>query len=103
MNTRTLILGLLMLACARASADDIRLEGYVDLRLISPSDERSWGEGGLGKLRFDASDSDVRARIGEAVVDAKWQIDSDVRAAVSLRYEEDQRNPIDALEAYVRY
>ena len=37
------------------------------------------------------------------MVEGKWQVDSDLLAVVSLRYEEDQRTPIDALEAYVRY
>jgi hypothetical protein len=100
---RAIAVASLMLAPNAAWAEDLHFDGYVDLRLISPSDEGSWGEGGLGKLRFDESDDGVRARIGEAVVEGKWQIDSDILAIVSLRYEEDQRTPIDALEAYVRY
>ncbi len=103
MRIRALIAASLMLTAEVAWAGDISFDGYVDLRLVSPSDERSWGEGGLGKLRFDAVDSDVRARIGEAVVQGNWQVDSDILAVASLRYEEDQRTPVDALEAYVRY
>ncbi len=94
----------LVLAPCAASAADFRFDGYVDLRVIKPSNERAWSEGGLGKLRFDAMDDrDINARIGEAVLQGQVQIGSDLMAFASLRYEQDQRSPIDVLEAYLRY
>jgi hypothetical protein len=94
----------LMLSPSAASAADFQVDGYVDLRIVKPSDERSWSEGGLGKLRFDTTGDDgVTLRVGEAVVQGQLQIDSDFLAVASLRLEQDQRTPVDALEAYLRY
>jgi len=87
-----------------AVASDLQFHAYADLRLVVPSEERSWTEGGLGKLRFDdASGSDLNFRLAEIVVEGTAQITPELTALTSLRYAENQRSPVDALEAYVRY
>lgn len=54
------------------SADNFLVAG--DLRVAAPNGERSWVDGGFGKLRFganDAHDHDLKAALGSA--DLVWQ------------------------------
>jgi hypothetical protein len=95
----------LLLATAPARAVEAKLEGYVDLRVVKAAEEdRTWLDGGLGKLRFDgAGNRDDVFGIVEGVVEGSLQLTPDALAFVSLRYDEDQRSPVDLVEAYVRY
>ena len=98
-----LVAAIVTLPCP-ASADVIQIHGYGDVRLVSPSDEVSWSEGGLGKLRFNnTSGRDLYPTLAELVVEGSAQITPEMSALVSLRYAENQRSPIDVNEAYVRY
>lgn len=85
-------------ACA---ALDYGFDGYLDLRLIAPGDQKSTAEGGLGKLRYGKDDSDFQfaALLGQGWV----RFTPEVTAVVSLRAAPDQRTPFDPLEAYIRY
>ncbi len=87
-----------------ASAQDITFHGYADLRVILPSgDDETWLEGGLSKTRFGREDGNVEVRLGEIVGEARAQIGDELTAMAVLRYDEDQRTPIDLIEAYARY
>jgi hypothetical protein len=78
--------------------------GYADLRVILPSgDDETWLEGGLSKTRFGREDGNVEVRLGEIVGEARAQIGDELTAMAVLRYDEDQRTPIDLIEAYARY
>lgn len=106
MTLRGLLFPILLgLGATQAIAGDFKFEGYGDVRLVLPSqDDDTWLEGGLSKTRFGRDDGqDVELRFGEIVGEAMWQIAPEVMALASLRYDEDQRTPIDVLEAYVRY
>jgi hypothetical protein len=63
-----------VLACASpaAGAQDFHAQGFLELRLPWPMrEDRSWTEGGLGKLRFgDGDDSLAAGRRGVAVLAA---------------------------------
>jgi hypothetical protein len=80
---------------------DMGASGYVDLRLVSPVDETSWLQGGLGKTRYGGGDSDFQfaAAVGQGYV----QPTPEILAVAVLRIEPEQRTFIDALEGYVRY
>ncbi len=94
----------LFAAAAPAIAGDIKFEGYGDARLVLPSDDDdTWLEGGLSKTRFGRADGDVEGRLGELVGEGVWQIMPEVMALAWARYDEDQRDPLDLIEAYVRY
>ena len=87
-----------------ARADAITFAGYGDVRLVVPSDDDdTWLEGGLSKTRFGRADGDAELRFGEIVAEARAQIGADLMATATIRYDEDQRTPIDVIEAYARY
>jgi hypothetical protein len=88
---------------AIVGAQDIKFNAYADFRLVHPSDETSWMEGGLGKFRFDRDQAEIVPVLAELIAEGTWQVTPDILSFVSLRYEENQRTPIDVLEAYVRY
>lgn len=103
---RAALLGAWLVAAAlhRAAADDYTLNGFVDGRLVQPSDQRSWMRGGLGKLRFNGgSDAGPAPQIGAVAADGKAQLTSDLAILGTLRYDPDQFTPLDLLEGYVRY
>jgi hypothetical protein len=86
-----------------AAAQDIKFNAYADFRLVHPSDELSWMEGGLGKFRFDHDQAEIVPVLAELLAEGTWQVTPDILSLVSVRYEENQRTPLDVLEAYVRY
>lgn len=89
--------------CAPAYAVDFHFDGYVDLRLIIPSNQESWQNGLLGKLRYGAEDNKPDLRLAEAVGQAVVLITPEVMALAVGRIEPKQRTFFDLLEAYVRY
>ncbi|MBP6014180.1 MAG: hypothetical protein KBA31_18270 [Alphaproteobacteria bacterium] len=85
-------------------ADAVTFAGYGDVRLVIPSgDDDTWLEGGLSKTRFGRADGNTELRIGEIVGEVRAQLGSELMAIAWGRYDEDQRTPIDLIEAYLRY
>jgi hypothetical protein len=104
MTMRVALLLALTFAATWPVSADIKFEGYGDVRLVLPSgDDDTWLEGGLSKTRFGRADGDGEFRVGEFVGEAMWQVAPDVFAFAGIRYDEDQRTPLDLIEAYVRY
>src|SRR5580698_2013336 len=88
---------------ASANAIDFAFQGYVDLRLTLPDDQRTWIDGGLGKFRFGATQPYPDFRFAEAVGQVTLSITDDLRAVTTLRIEPEQRTGVDALDAYFAY
>lgn len=103
MTAMRYVLGLLLLILANAPAHaiDAGIDGYADIRLVIPSDERSWLEGGLGKLRYGEGDSNFQ--FAELAAQGHVLITPELSAVVLLRVSPHQRTPVDVLESYVRY
>src|SRR5215470_10715654 len=98
------ILAALLLLCGystAANAVDFHFDGYVDFRLVVPSNEESWMQGGLGKLRY--GDGDSNFQFAELVGQASVQITPALVAIGVGRVEPNQRTFFDALEGYIRY
>ncbi len=100
-----IIIGLFFACATNAKAldiaDGLTISGYGDVRIVAPTDQSGWLDGGLGKFRY--GDRNVRARFAEAVLQATWQIDDGLAAVSVLRAEPRDRNVVDALETYLRY
>jgi hypothetical protein len=100
-----LAVALLCLCGARAMAfdltPDIALDGYVDTRLIAPSGQTSWLDGGQGKFRFGADRGNFR--FVEGVLQADASFGDALHLIAVARAEPEQRSGVDALEAYVHY
>ena len=86
-----------------AHAVDFHFDGYADLRLIVPSNQVSWQDGLLGKLRYGAEDNKPELRVAEAVGQGVALITPELTALAVVRVEPEQRTFFDFLEAYVRY
>lgn len=98
---RKLVLLFLLLASVPAHAIDADFEGYADVRLVIPSDQVSWLDGGLGKLRY--GDEDGNFQFAELVGQGRLLLTPEFSVVAVLRFEQSQRTPVDVLEAYVRY
>ena len=79
------------------------IEGYADLRLVLPSDQREWTEGGLGKLRYGNANRNPEIRIGEIFVEGHVQFGGSLLAVATARFEPTQKTAIDFTEIYLRY
>lgn len=87
-----------------AQAQEITFAGLADLRLIRPSDQRSWLDGGLGKLGYaGGSDHAPDFRMAALFLDIKAELSREFNLFASLRNDPRQEKEIDALEAYGRY
>ena len=95
-----LAIPLLVLSFARAEAMDLDLSGYLDMRLIAPTGEQSWVQGGLGKFRFGGGQN---VRFGEAVLQANADLLDDLSAQVTARAEPTDSSVVDLLDAYLLY
>jgi len=98
--------GLVLLATAAtiggaAAQPSFTFEGYADGRLVLPSHQDSWFDGGLGKLRWSQDDRGFKPT--EIVGAAHVLATEDISATAVLRIEDYQKTFVDVLEAYVRY
>jgi hypothetical protein len=91
----------LLCSVAPASAVDFQFDGFADFRLVAPGDERSWLDGGLGKLRYGQGDPNTQfaAGIGQATV----LLTPELIAVGVLRADPSQTNFVMPTEAYLRY
>jgi hypothetical protein len=93
----------LMAVVTPAGAVDLRFDGYADFRAIVPSNQESWLDGGLGKLRYGSENNKPDLRFAEAVGQVAAQITPSLLALAAGRVEPEQRTFFDVLEAYIRY
>jgi hypothetical protein len=91
----------LVLCCARAEALDVSFSGYLDVRLIAPTDQQSYSKGGLGKFRFGGRSGD--ARFTEAFGQADVSLLDDLSLTASARVEPTDSSGVDLMEAYLLY
>jgi hypothetical protein len=103
MMRKVLALICLIASATPALAVDFHFDGYADLRLIVPSNQESWQNGLLGKLRYGAEDGKPDLRLAEAVGQGVVLITPELMALAVVRVEPEQRTFFDLLEAYVRY
>ncbi len=91
-----------LLVAIPAKAAQFEFSGYTDLRAVAPStSERSWLDGGLGKLRYGKSDFDLQ--FADAVGQGSVLITPDLLVTAVARAGSQQKLGVDLLESYVRY
>jgi hypothetical protein len=101
---RQLLPALLLLGWTMpAEAVEFHLDGYADLRLIVPSEQESWLNGGLGKTRYGAEENKPELRLTEAVAQGVVVITPELMGLALARIETEQRTFFDLVEAFVRY
>jgi hypothetical protein len=100
---RNLLLALLLLMPMSAGAIEFKLDGYGDVRLVVPPDEKSFLDGGLGKFRFGSNSSGAKLEWTELVGQASARFTPGLTAVVVARVAPNQTKSIDLLESYIRY
>ena len=95
--------GIAIASPARAMAQALSFDGFLDLRAVVPAGERSWLDGGLGKLRYGGAQPDPDFRFAQATGQATLALQDDLRIVAVARVEPKDRAGIDALEAYAVY
>ncbi|MBV8535645.1 MAG: hypothetical protein JO128_08640 [Alphaproteobacteria bacterium] len=99
-----LVLWLVAAPALPVRAEDYTLNGFADARLVQPSNQRSWAEGGLGKLRFNGgSDSGIEPHLAEIAADGKAQVTPELAFFGTVHVAPNQYTPVDILEGYARY
>ena len=93
------LLAALFAAAYPARALDFDVSGYGDARLVASPAMTSWVNGGLGKFRYGGNEGNFR--FAEAVAQGDLKFDDTVSAIAVVRAEPEQREGVDALEAYV--
>jgi hypothetical protein len=96
----SIILVLLFVALP-ARAVDVTFDGLADFRLVAPAGERSWINGGLGKLRYGEGDSNLQ--FGDAYGQATVLFTPEIMAVGVVRADDTQKDFVLPMEAYVRY
>ena len=73
------------LCATDVAAMDFGFEAYGDLRLIAPSNEISYLDGGLGKVRYGSEQNSPDAHISEIAVQAHAQFTGELSSVIVLR------------------
>src|SRR6266581_2063217 len=82
---------------------DFTVDAYADFRVVAPSGEVGWVDGGLGKFRFGADQPSPNVRFVEAVAQATVAVTEELHVVTVLRVEPEQRTGIDILESYASW
>lgn len=101
---------LLTTDCMTAEAQDalpaITVRGLLDARLVLTDNTLSWEEGGLGKTRWggdESGDKRVVGRIAEASLIFLPKFSWDWSGVVHVKVDSQQKQPVDIIEAFLRY
>jgi hypothetical protein len=87
-----------------AGAQSLAVNALADIRLVRPSDERSWMVGGLGRFLYDGGgDHDPGLRLGQLLVDVELKPRPDTLLFATIRHEPTQRSAIDIVEAFAQH
>jgi hypothetical protein len=87
-----------------AGAQELSVDALADVRLIRPSSQRSWNDGGLGRLRFGGNgDNDPDLRLDQLIADTTLKLGPDALVFATFRHERTQQTAIDVLEVYGQY
>ena len=75
--------------------------GLADARLVRSSAERSWTDGGMGKLRYDGGNDGLR--LGQAVLRGDADVADTVSAVLIAQAADDRPHAVDITEAWLRW
>jgi hypothetical protein len=90
---------LLLGFCAPVAGQGIELSGLLDVRAQGVDATRSWTDSGLGKLRYDTSDSGLR--LGQGIVAAEMALSDAISGTAVLNASAGRRGLVDLQEAWL--
>lgn len=90
---------------AQDSFPEIKFHGLVDVRAVRGSDQLSWFDNGLSKVRYGANSDGARSFLdfAEASLIAEAQFSWSLSAMAHIKFDPEQRNAVDIVEAFLRY
>ena len=107
MNAAWLLSGALplVMAASAAMAQEVDLHGYVEAELVGTPADRSWTDGGLGKLRWGGQNGDARVtpELSALLLEGSARLPLDLRASADIRYDPAQKSAIDLIDATLRW
>ena len=87
-----------------ANAQDVHLQGLLDLRVVIPSGQVSNLDGGLGKTRWGYGNGDaVQPELGAAILRGTAQITPDILLVGEIRSDPQQQTAFDIIDAFARW
>ncbi|MBL6937410.1 MAG: hypothetical protein ISS15_00085 [Alphaproteobacteria bacterium] len=89
-----------ILLATGASAAAIQFEGFADVRLVAPSAQHTYLDGGLGKLRYGEDDANLKS--GNIVAELRGQQDNWF-AQADGRIDTEYGIALDLTEAFIGY
>jgi hypothetical protein len=92
-------------ASAQDSFPEISFEGLVDVRAVQGSGQSNWLDRGLGKTRYGTASDGSRSSIqfSEASLIANVRFSWDLTAMAHIKFDPEQKNAVDLVEAYIKY
>jgi hypothetical protein len=93
--------GIASLVAASASAQDVKVHAFADLRVVDAPDTTSFIDGGPGHTRYGGNDRKVS--VGAAALVVTAQITPALFALADVQLQRTDRNDIQLPEAFLRY
>ena len=93
-------------AQAESSFPEFSFEGFIDARISRSSGQQSFFEGGLGKTRYgtgEDGDNATRTNLAEVSLLATTKYSWSLSSFVHVKFDPEQKNNIDIVEAFVTY
>lgn len=92
-------------AAAQDSFPEISFQGLVDVRAVRGSGQQNWLDRGLGKTRYGSEPDGARSALAlsEASLIADVQFSWDLTAMAHIKFDPEQKNTIDLVEAFIKY
>jgi len=98
------ILLIFALATTPAAAQDFTVHGMGAFRIVAPSDEISWHDGGYGRLRYGAEQADDAAVFfSDIYLEPRLQATSSLSAFAVLKHDREQDETVDIVEGYLQW
>jgi len=93
------------IAVAQDNFPEFKLHGLVDVRAIHASDELSWFDRGLSKVRYARDENGKRPNfdLAEVSVVGEASFSWALSAMAHVKFDREQKNVADLVEAFVRY
>jgi hypothetical protein len=101
LERRLLAIAVLSCAASTAGAQDFHAQGFLEARLpLADGKDRSWTEGGLGKMRFGDGDQSLQAA---GALSLSWQVSDSLLAVADLQAQGQTSPELGVLSAYLRW
>ncbi|MGE0407792.1 MAG: hypothetical protein AB7P23_00865 [Amphiplicatus sp.] len=98
------LLAAIAAASAPAVAQSFSAHGLAQARLVAPSGERSYLDGGFGKLRYgEPGARDIDAQASDLFLEGRAQLTPALFATATLKHDPEQIEAVDIVEGYLRY